>query len=154
MTLKSRALAAVAIVSATVLAADDTKPPPASNSESAAIQECKKACSAADGTCGSHVRQARAECSKLAANSGREPFSQYRPYDYAYFCSYFNNPGRCSDPYNRSGCRARYQLHYSHCIDAMRYNIAAMRHDCFQNERDATNVCRDELRQCQAACGS
>ena len=107
----------------------------------------------ADAKCGSDVRRARAECSRNAANAGRDPFSQYRPYDYSYFCGYFNNPGRCNDPYYRAGCQARYQQHYYHCLDAMRYNIASMRYDCYESERDASNVCRDELRQCKAACG-
>jgi hypothetical protein len=34
----------------------------------------------------------------------------------------------------------------------MQQNIASMRYDCFRNERDAQNICRNELRECQAYC--
>jgi hypothetical protein len=34
----------------------------------------------------------------------------------------------------------------------MQQNIAALRYDCYRNERDAQNICRSELRDCQAAC--
>jgi hypothetical protein len=142
------------ILSAGVIAADGAKAPEEkpTEGETAALKACEKSCDDADGMCGSEVRRASAECSKDAANAGRAPFSQYRPYDYSYFCGYFNYSGRCADPYRRAGCKARFVNHYHACLDAMRYNIAAMRYDCFENERDATAVCRDELRQCKAAC--
>jgi hypothetical protein len=144
----------VVALSATVIAAEDAKAPKSKPTEGevAAIQACEKSCDEADARCGSEVRRARVECSKNAANGGRDPFSQYRPLDYSYFCGYFGDAGGCGSPYYRTSCRTRYQTHYHTCLDAMRYNIASMRYDCFLNERDATNVCRDELRQCKAAC--
>jgi hypothetical protein len=146
--------ALVVALSATVIAAEDGKAPnekPADD-EVAAVKACEKSCDEADARCGTEVRRARAECSKNAANGGRDPFSQYRPLDYSYFCSYFNGSARCGNPYYGTGCKARYQNHYHVCLDAMRYNIASMRYDCFLNERDASNVCRDELRECKAGC--
>jgi hypothetical protein len=146
--------ALVVVLSATVIDAEDAKTPKdkPSEGEVTAIQACEKICDEADAKCGSDVRRARMECSKNAANGGRDPFSQYRPLDYSYFCGYFNSPDRCGNPYYRTGCKARYQNHYHACLDAMRYNIASMRYDCFQSERDASNLCRDELRQCKAVC--
>jgi hypothetical protein len=112
-----------------------------------ARQTCINQCNASDGQCNSEVRRARQECSRKAANSGRDPMTM-RNDDYTYFCSYFNNPGR-QGPGN---FRARFTQHYNLCIDVMQQNIASMRYDCFRNERDAQNICRSELRECQAAC--
>jgi hypothetical protein len=112
-----------------------------------ARQACINQCNVSDGQCNSEVRRARQECSRKAANSGRDPMTM-RNDDYTYFCSYFHNPGR-QGPGN---FRARFAQHYNLCIDVMQQNIASMRYDCFRNERDAQNICRGELRECQAAC--
>ena len=136
------------------LTADDSKraeqpnAAPAANTDSSskatpvqtARQACINQCNVADGQCNSEVRRARQECSRNAANSGRDPMTM-RNDDYTYFCSYFRNPGR-----------ARFTQHYDLCIDVIQQNIASMRYDCYRNERDAQNICRTELRQCQAAC--
>jgi hypothetical protein len=113
---------------------------------------CINHCNAADTRCGSEVRRARQDCSRNAANGGRDPFTM-RNNDYTYFCGHFGNQGRCgSDAYSQ-GCRNRYSRTYGLCIDRMQDNIASMRYDCFIAERDAQNFCRDELRECKAACG-
>lgn len=112
-----------------------------------AAKSCVDQCNLADGQCNSEVRRARQECSRNAANGGRDPMTM-RNNDYTYFCSYFRNPGR-RGPGNFD---ARFTQHYDLCIDVMQENIASMRYDCFRNERDAQNICRTELRECQAAC--
>jgi hypothetical protein len=113
----------------------------------AARKACVSQCEISNGTCNSEVRQARQECSKNAANSGRDPMTM-RNNDYTYFCSYFRNPGR-RGPGNFTD---RFTQHYNVCIDVMQQNIASMRYDCYRNERDAQNICRGELRECQASC--
>jgi hypothetical protein len=140
--------------------ADDTKPvekpaavsapDSAANPASAADparRACISQCEIANGSCNSEVRQARQECSRNAANSGRDPMTM-RNNDYTYFCSYFRNPGR-RGPGNFAD---RFSQHYNLCIDVMQQNIASMRYDCYRNERDAQNICRAELRECQAVC--
>ena len=112
-----------------------------------ARQQCISQCELANGTCNSEVRQARQECSRNAANAGRDPMT-LRSNDYSYFCSYFRNPGR-RGPGNFAD---RFSEHYQLCVDVMQQNIAALRYDCYRNERDAQNICRSELRDCQAAC--
>lgn len=112
---------------------------------------CINQCNSADSKCNSEVRRARQECSKKAANGGRDPFTMRS--DYAYFCGYFGNQGRCgSDTYSQ-GCKNRYARTYGLCVDRMQDNIASMRYDCYTSERDAQNFCRDELRDCKAVCG-
>lgn len=108
---------------------------------------CVNQCELANGSCNSEVRQARQECSRNAANSGRDPMTM-RNNDYTYFCSYFHNPGR-RGPGNYAD---RFSQHYNVCLDVIQQNIASMRYDCYRNERDAQNICRTELRECQAAC--
>ena len=120
-----------------------TKPSAALSARKACINQCELA----NGTCNSEVRQARQECSKNAANSGRDPMTM-RNSDYTYFCSYFRNTGRRGS----GNYAARFAQHYDVCIDVIQQNIASMRYDCYRNERDAQNVCRAELRECQAAC--
>ena len=110
-------------------------------------QACINQCNISDGQCNSEVRRARQECSRNAANSGRDPMTM-RNDDYTYFCSYFHNPGRQGS----GNYRARFTQHYNLCVDVMQQNIASMRYDCFRNERDAQNICRSELRECQASC--
>lgn len=114
----------------------------------AARQACINQCDKANGSCNSEVRQARQECSRKAANSGRDPMTM-RNNDYTYFCSYFRNPSRHNGLGNLN---ARFTQHYNLCIDVMEQNIASMRYDCYRNERDAQNICRTELRECQASC--
>jgi hypothetical protein len=128
---------------ATAPAESVKKATPAQN----AHQTCINQCNVADGQCNSEVRRARQECSRNAANSGRDPMTM-RNDEYTYFCSYFRNPGR-RGPGNFN---ARFTQHYDLCINVMQQNIASMRYDCFRNERDAQNICRSELRECQTAC--
>ncbi|HEY0681528.1 MAG TPA: hypothetical protein VGD45_04305 [Steroidobacter sp.] len=113
-----------------------------------ARQACVNQCELANGACNSEVRQARQECSRNAANSGRDPMTM-RNNDYTYFCSYFRDLGRRGGPGNFA---ARFSHHYDVCIDVIQQNIASMRYDCYRNERDAQNICRAELRECQASC--
>ena len=70
-------------------AASAAQPTAADISRRACINQCE----IFNGSCNSEVRQARQECSKKAANSGRDPMTM-RNNDYTYFCSYFRNPGR------------------------------------------------------------
>ncbi|MDY6949070.1 MAG: hypothetical protein SXG53_25525 [Pseudomonadota bacterium] len=112
-----------------------------------ARRTCVNQCEIANGSCNSEVRQARQQCSRNAANSGRDPMTM-RNNDYTYFCSYFRSPGR-RGPGNYAD---RFAQHYDVCVDVMQQNIASMRYDCYRNERDAQNICRAELRECQAAC--
>lgn len=113
----------------------------------AARQTCVNQCDLANGTCNSEVRQARQECSRNAANSGRDPMTM-RNNDYTYFCSYFRNPDRRG----AGNFEARFTQHYDMCVDVIQQNIASMRYDCYRNERDAQSICRAELRDCQATC--
>lgn len=144
------ALAWLAVSVAADTAAPVAKPTAADKAPTAAEtarKACVNQCEISNGTCNSEVRQARQECSKKAANSGRDPMTM-RNNDYTYFCSYFRNPGR-RGPGNYND---RFTQHYNLCIDVMQQNIAQMRYDCYRNERDAQNICRGELRDCQAAC--
>lgn len=125
------------------MAAAAEQPAAADSSRRACITQCE----IANGTCNSEVRQARQECSRNAANSGRDPMTM-RNNDYTYFCSYFRNPGR-RGPGNYTD---RFVQHYNACIDVMQQNIASLRYDCYRNERDAQSICRTELRECQASC--
>jgi hypothetical protein len=85
-------------------------------------RQCISQCELANGTCNSEVRQARQECSRNAANAGRDPMT-LRSHDYSYFCSYFRNPGR-RGPGNYA---ERFSEHYQLCVDVMQQNIAALR---------------------------
>ena len=68
---------------------DTAKP----SSAESARKECARQCGTADGRCNSEVRRARQECSRNAANNGRNPMTM-RDNDFSYFCNYFRNPGR------------------------------------------------------------
>jgi len=151
-----------------------TPPPtPAQGNDDTTRSTCLNHCSAAETRCGSDVRRARSECSRNAATPGRttsshdpfggvngstsnqQPYDPYsgRTYNYAYFCDYFNNPGRnCGKDSYSQGCQMRFANRYSMCIGTMDNNIASQRFDCYKSEKDAQNYCRDELRDCQAAC--
>jgi len=110
---------------------------------------CQSQCDAAETQCSSEVRRARQQCSKAAATAGRDPFTM-RNSDYAYFCGYFNDSGRCG---NSGSCQSRFRQTYGLCVDAIQQNVASMRYDCQQTESTAQRYCRDELRQCKAQCG-
>lgn len=124
-----------------------------------APSKCLRQCEAAETRCSSEVRRARQECSRNAASAGRDPFTGRRDAlggrvgDYSYFCSYFDHAGRdCGSDIHGHSCLLRFAQRYSACLDAMSSNVAAMRYDCYRSERDAQNFCRDELRDCKAAC--
>lgn len=130
---------------------------------------CMNHCSAAETRCSSETRRARAQCARQAASGGRDPFRRNDRYsrddpfmrdepllrrdDYAYFCGYFGHAARhCGSDAYSARCQARFAERYALCLDAMENNIAGMRFDCIKAERDAQSFCRDELRDCQAAC--
>jgi hypothetical protein len=117
-----------------------------SQERSTTSSTCAAQCSSAHARCGSEVRRARQECSRAAANQGRDAF-QSEAFDGALFCTYFRRPRNCGP-----GCELRFSRHYDLCVRAMDNNVAAMRQDCFLREREAQNFCRDELRACEAAC--
>ena len=119
-------------------AKDTSKPAPSGAS-------CRVQCNSANARCGSEVRRARQTCSRDAATMGRGAFDSPQT-DYGVFCAYFQRPRQCGP-----GCELRFGRHYRTCMDAMN-NTAAMRQDCFLQERQATNICRDELRECEQAC--
>ena len=118
-----------------------------------AQESCASYCDAAETRCSSEVRRARQQCSKRAANAGRDPFTM-RNNDYTYFCGYFNNAGACGAGTYSGSCRTRFARTYGLCIDAIQQNIASMRYDCHQTETTAQRYCRDELRECKAACSA
>lgn len=133
--------------------AKSSAPAPTAADKSAETS-CIHLCTTKDAQCGSDVRRARQECSRNAANGGRDPMTMRRN-GYAYFCGHFLDPSaQCGANVYTSGCTARYQLRYGVCIDEMAQNIAAMRYDCYKAERDATRMCRDELQDCKRACGA
>lgn len=107
---------------------------------------CSNQCSSAHARCGSEVRRARQQCSRMAATGGREGFDSYS--DPSIFCAYFRRPRNCGP-----GCEARFAHHFSMCMQAVD-NPARMRQDCMDQERQANNICRQELRECEMACRS
>jgi hypothetical protein len=107
---------------------------------------CSAQCSNAHSRCGSEVRRARQQCSRTAATGGREAFDSYT--DPSIFCAYFRRPRNCGP-----GCEARFEHHFSLCMQAVE-NPARMRQDCTDQERQANNFCRQELRECEMACKS
>jgi hypothetical protein len=124
---------------------------PADASDKPAQASCLNRCTASDVKCGSEVRRARQECARNASLGGRDPMRVGD--DYTYFCGYFSNPAiQCGSDYYTARCTARFQNRYAQCVDAMHDNIVAMRYDCFKAERDAQRMCREELRDCRAAC--
>jgi hypothetical protein len=113
---------------------------------------CISRCNTAEVRCGAEVRRSRQECSRNAAVAGRDPLSA-RGNDYTYFCGYFANPARgCGGGFYAHSCAARFQQRHAQCLDALHGDIAGMRYDCFRAERDAQNMCREELRDCRATC--
>jgi hypothetical protein len=108
---------------------------------------CSAQCSSAHSRCGSEVRRARQSCARTAATGEREEsFESF--HDPSIFCSYFRRPRNCGP-----GCEARFAHHFSMCLQAVE-NPARMRQDCMDHERQAQNICRQELRECEMACKS
>ena len=126
------------------------KTPAASENLPQTRVNCVNHCNAADTKCNSEVRRARMDCQRRASTGGRDPFTMRS--DNSYFCGYFNNSGRCGPNTVSRGCQDRYARTYGLCIDRMQDNIASMRYDCYTNERDAQNFCRNELQACKATC--
>jgi hypothetical protein len=112
---------------------------------------CVTRCEKAESACSSQVRRARQDCSKKAANAGRDPMLMRRDYS-AYFCGYFG-ANHCARDSLSKDCDRRFNRRHGLCIDTIEGNIAAQRYDCYLNERDAQTFCRDELRDCKAVCG-
>lgn len=154
--------AALAIVATASTPADDisigaeidgmrieTSPPQSSqrSTKPNSSASCAAQCSSAHSRCSSEVRRARQQCSRTAASGGRNAFDSVSTFDSATFCGYFRRPRNCGP-----GCEARFSRHFDMCVNAMD-NTAAMRQDCFVQEREAENFCRQELRDCEAACG-
>ncbi|NLG77340.1 MAG: hypothetical protein GX535_13990 [Xanthomonadaceae bacterium] len=107
---------------------------------------CTAQCNSAHARCGSQVRRARQQCSRVAVTGGRESFEPYQ--DPEVFCAYFRRPRNCGP-----GCEARFAQHFAMCMKAVD-NPASMRQDCMDQERQAQNFCRQELRECEMACRS
>lgn len=156
--------AALVVIAAAAMAADSaldvqigevgvkTEQPSAEPEVRPARANCLTHCNAASTKCGSEVRRAKQECSRKASTGGRDPMTM-RNDDYTYFCGYFGESGRqCGSDFYSRACQARFDHRYGVCVDAMQDNIMSMRHDCFLAERSAQNFCRDELRDCKAAC--
>jgi hypothetical protein len=128
---------------------------------------CLNQCAANEQRCSRDVRRARTECQKIAANGGRDVFTG-RPattsngsgnryesnngIDYGAFCYYFANPdSSCGSGYYSSACQRRLAYRHGICLDRMS-NVAQLRYDCYRTERDANTQCREDLRDCNAAC--
>lgn len=111
-----------------------------------ASSSCASQCNAAHARCNSEVRRARQSCSRGAATAGRDSFDGPFASDSSAFCAYFRRPRQCGP-----GCEARFARQLDRCLSAVN-NTAAMRNDCIVQERQAQNVCRDELRDCESAC--
>ena len=145
---------AAAFVAHTSVAGEESSAPQKTqqnNEQTSARAACQSYCDSAETKCSSEVRRARQQCSKRAATAGRDPFTG-RNNDYTYFCGYFNNAGACGAGNYSGACRTRFARTYGLCIDAIQENIASMRYDCYQTETTAQRYCRDELRECKAAC--
>jgi hypothetical protein len=128
---------------------------------------CLSQCATNEQRCSRDVRHARTECQKIAANGGRDVFTG-RPattsngsgnryesdngIDYGAFCYYFANPASsCGSGYYSSACQRRLANRHGVCLDRMS-NVAQLRYDCYRTERDANSQCREDLRECNAAC--
>jgi hypothetical protein len=146
------------------------KPLPSSTDNATTHTACINHCSASSSRCDSEVRRARSDCSRVAASGGRDPLGGMTTgtmtnqptgknpwtgtnYKYAYFCEYFNNPrANCGNDRYSQACQMRFAQRYSMCINTMDANVADLKFDCYKSEKDAQNYCRDEMRDCQAAC--
>lgn len=163
MNTKILSLCAVAIFAGAALAAgQDNQPRVSGNAAGMEVKstppearppkaQCVASCNRTERRCSAKVRRARSECSRNAANAGRDPFTG-RNKDTSYFCGHFSQPEHeCSRDIYSNPCQARYRYRYGLCVEAM-YNIASMRFDCIKSERDAMSYCREELRDCTQAC--
>jgi hypothetical protein len=137
---------------------DPAQPPP--------LATCLSQCATNEQRCSRDVRRARTDCQKVAANGGRDIFTG-RPaanngsanryessngIDYGAFCYYFANPdSSCGSGYYSSACQRRLAYRHGICLDRMS-NVAQLRYDCYRTERDANTQCREDLRECNAAC--
>jgi hypothetical protein len=144
------------------------KPLPSSTDRTTDHTNCINHCSASSSRCDSAVRRARSDCSRIAASGGRDPMGTMtgsvntpvgkdpwtgNNYKYAYFCDHFNNPrANCGSDRYAQACQMRFAQRYSMCINTMDANVADLKFDCYKSEKDAQNYCRDEMRDCQAAC--
>ncbi len=142
---------------------DDPATQRAQKEEKSPHARCVSRCNAANARCDSEVRRARQECSRRAATGGLDPMTGQRTRepmrdsltrggDYAYFCDFFQSTTHCGATSGSGRCEARYQQRFRLCVDAMDDNVMGARHDCQRIERDAQGMCRDELRDCEAAC--
>ncbi len=111
---------------------------------------CVRECTRSNARCSAQVRHARSECSRSAALNGEEPMGSNR--DVEAFCGYFRNPSTCNSKNADKRCTERFREHYTMCLAAVRPNVMSSRYDCFQEERQAENMCRSELNDCKAAC--
>lgn len=120
------------------------------SSAAARHNACIKRCDIAESNCSSNVRGATKQCMKLAATGGVDPWTMRREYA-GYYCGYFRGD-HCYGAYDRQQCLNRYALRLSACTDWFRDNIAKEYFDCRSSERESLVLCRDELRDCHAAC--
>jgi hypothetical protein len=72
--------------------------------------------------------------------------------DVELFCGYFRNASECNNRNADKQCMERFRARYNMCIAGVRGNVMSSRYDCFQEERQADNMCRSELNDCKAAC--
>jgi hypothetical protein len=113
-------------------------------------QQCLAHCSAADTECGSATRAAKKRCATSAATKGVDPVTLKRDSG-AMFCGYFME-GHCDYARDRSRCEDRFRLRHGMCMDSYEKTTAQRYLGCTDNERAALLMCRDELRDCRAAC--
>ena len=111
---------------------------------------CKARCDAVESNCGSSVRRATKQCMKLAATGGVDPWTRRR--DYAgYYCGFFRG-NHCAGVSNPQRCLDRYAVRLNLCNDWFYQNTASAYFDCRTSETESLTLCRDELRDCHAAC--
>ena len=136
----------LATAPATVAAATETEDSPAT----ARRRACVERCDVTESNCSSSVRRATKQCMKSAATGGIDPWTRRREYA-GYYCGFFRGD-HCGGAYDRQRCLNRYALRLSVCTDWFRDNTASQYFDCRSSERESLVLCRDELRDCHAAC--
>ena len=110
-----------------------------------------QSCAVVEVECSSSVRNAKQQCMKRAATGGVDPMTMRREYG-SYFCGYFSG-NHCVGANNPQRCAERYAARYALCGDFYRDNMARQYLDCGAGETKSLGMCRDELIDCQAACG-
>jgi len=139
--------------------ADDAQPassdPSAQESKASAKQEnpqslCVRECTRSSARCTADVQRARSQCSRTAAVEGQDPMSS--PRDVEMFCGYFRSALACNTKNADKHCVERFRARYNQCLAAVRPNVMSSRYDCFQEERQASGMCRGELNDCKQAC--